>query len=114
MITESTKLTVVGDDLQCIYNWRGSDVLRIIHFTNDFPNSQLKYLKQNYRSNGEIVNAANAIANRISIKASNKELIPTRINEAGKRVYWLLAEDEIIQSKFIASIVTRCITKGIN
>lgn len=51
----------VGDEDQSIYSWRGANVANIQKFLNDFPNSTLYKLEQNYRSTKNIIECANCV-----------------------------------------------------
>ncbi|HTA56273.1 MAG TPA: DNA helicase PcrA [Candidatus Acidoferrales bacterium] len=66
-------ITVVGDDDQSIYSWRGSDYRMILRFEEDFPGAKIFKLEENYRSTTRILDAANALV------ANNRSRAPKRL-----------------------------------
>ncbi len=58
---ERGRLTVVGDDDQSIYSWRGAKPQNLVLLGQDFPNLKLIKLEQNYRSSGRILKCANIL-----------------------------------------------------
>jgi len=81
---ESARITVVGDDDQSIYGWRGARMENLQRFAQDFPGTRVLRLEQNYRSSGTILKAANAV-------------ITHNTGRMGKQLWTADAEGEPIQ-----------------
>ncbi|PIX35740.1 MAG: ATP-dependent DNA helicase, partial [Bacteroidetes bacterium CG_4_8_14_3_um_filter_31_14] len=79
----SQNISVVGDDSQSIYSFRGAKIENILNFKKDYPALKLFKLEQNYRSTKNIVEAANSLINR------NRNRIPKKVwsnNEEGDKI----------------------------
>ncbi|WP_406546538.1 UvrD-helicase domain-containing protein [Succinimonas sp.] len=61
LVSENQRFTVVGDDDQSIYSWRGAQPENIPKLRTDFPNLRVIMLEENYRSCGRILKCANAL-----------------------------------------------------
>jgi len=61
LVNEKQALTVVGDDDQSIYAWRGARPENLMQLQEDFPDLEVIKLEQNYRSTGRILRAANTL-----------------------------------------------------
>src|SRR5258706_13247793 len=62
-------IVAVGDEVQSIYRFRGADINNILNFERDFPGARIIKLEQNYRSTGNILDAATGVvANNIARK----------------------------------------------
>ncbi len=95
-------ITVVGDDAQSIYAFRGANIANILNFQKDYPEVQLYKLEQNYRSTKNIVEAANAIIKR------NKDQIPKKVftaNEEGDLITVLEATSEQDEAKRVSNLL---------
>jgi len=94
---EAQSVTVVGDDDQSIYGWRGAKIENLRRFEREFKDTQIIRLEQNYRSTETILAAANAlIANNDSrlgktlwTQGEKGDLIPlyTAFNEEDEALY---------------------------
>ena len=101
---ERKNICVVGDDDQCIYEWRGADIANILSFEKDFPGTEVIKLEQNYRSTGNILRAAHSvISNNRQRKA--KKLWTTA--EEGSRITYKRLENEKEEAAFIADEIDR-------
>ena len=100
---------VVGDDDQSIYSWRGADLRNILEFESDYPEAHVVKLEQNYRSMGNILNAANAvIANNQHRKA--KRLFTDAGD--GEKILVYLAADERDEGRWIAGEIEKRRAEG--
>ncbi len=97
------RITVVGDDDQSIYAFRGAEVERILSFERDFPHATRVTLDQNYRSLGYILEAANAVIGHNS-KRHQKRLEPVRPGTG--KVTLFVYPDEQTEAE---DVVSRCI-----
>ncbi|MDQ6919167.1 MAG: UvrD-helicase domain-containing protein [Candidatus Dormibacteraeota bacterium] len=93
-------LTVVGDDDQSIYAFRGADVRNILGFQRDFPEAKVVKLEQNYRSTQAILDTAHAVIKR------NPERTEKRLwtdEGQGRKPVVLLAPDDGQEARFVAA-----------
>ena len=91
-------LCVVGDEDQSIYRWRGADISNILNFSEEFPNSRIFRLEENYRSNSYILKGANALVMNNNERLG-KKLWTNRKN--GDPIVIMDAEDEVDEAKKI-------------
>ncbi len=100
MLAESHhNLCVVGDDDQCIYQWRGADMRNIPDFEKDFPEAKVIKLEQNYRSVGNILAAAHSVIEN-NRGRKGKKLWTTR--EDGDKIKYYRADTEKDEARFVA------------
>ncbi len=102
-------LCVVGDDDQSIYKFRGANIRNILNFEDFYPDARVIKLEQNYRSTGNILNAANfVIANNVGRKA--KELWTE--NEEGVKIDFGQYENGYEEAEHIAGDIMRKVQEG--
>jgi ATP-dependent DNA helicase UvrD/PcrA len=103
---EDGNLSVVGDDSQAIYGFRGADVRNILEFTDDFADAHVVRLEQNYRSTETILEAANAV---ISHNTGGLEKhLWTDLGE-GEKIHVTELEDEHAEARFVAGEIEELI-----
>jgi DNA helicase-2/ATP-dependent DNA helicase PcrA len=98
----TNNLTVVGDDDQAIYGWRGAEPKNLLHFDRDFPDAAVVKLEQNYRSTQMILTAANAIIER-NLDRHAKHLWTER--GGGEPILWEEAADDRGEAEFVARAI---------
>lgn len=104
-------LCVVGDDDQCIYEWRGADISNILNFERDFKNTFTIKLEQNYRSTSHILNLANSV---IKNNASRKDKALWTAGKSGDKTFYKRLEDEKKEAWYVASKIEALHDAGYN
>ncbi|OGV96874.1 MAG: hypothetical protein A3I04_06030 [Nitrospinae bacterium RIFCSPLOWO2_02_FULL_39_110] len=93
-------ICVVGDDDQCIYQWRGATIRNIMEFERDYPDAKVVKLEENYRSTQNILDAAWAVVSK-NLYRKEKRLWTKR--SGGERIFYYRASNEIDEADFVAS-----------
>lgn len=93
-------ICAVGDADQNIYSWRGANLKNILNFENDYPNTKIILLEENYRSTQNILEAANEIIKKNKYRP-DKNLFTK--NKTGEKIGLYEALDEIDEADFIAT-----------
>lgn len=102
-------LFVVGDDDQSIYGWRGAKVENILKFDNDFPDTRVIRLEQNYRSTGNILKAANAVIGH-NTERLGKNLWTA--GEVGEPILLYTAFTDFDEARFVIDRIQDWVTQG--
>jgi DNA helicase-2/ATP-dependent DNA helicase PcrA len=102
-------LTVVGDDDQSIYGWRGAEPRNLLDFQRDFPDAVLVKLEQNYRSTQVILDAANGVI-ALNQDRLGKSLWTDRAG--GDPIELVQTRDERAEGWQVASAIRRMIDDG--
>ena len=93
-------ITVVGDNDQGIYSFRGADITNILNFEKDFPGSKIIKLEQNYRCTQNILNAANEVIKNNETKYEKKLWTE---NDKGALPRVFRGDNEYSEASFIVS-----------
>ncbi|SEF08205.1 DNA helicase PcrA [Jiangella alba] len=103
------ELCVVGDADQSIYAFRGATIRNILQFEEDYPDTRVILLEQNYRSTQTILSAANAVI------ARNSGRKPKRLwsdSGDGAKIVGYVADDEHAEAQFVADEIDRLTDDG--
>ncbi len=97
-------ITVVGDDSQSIYAFRGAKIQNILNFKKDYPDAKEYRLEQNYRSTQTIVNAANSViahnSNRLKKECFSE-------GEKGEKIELIRSFSDVDEASSVVSSITR-------
>jgi DNA helicase-2/ATP-dependent DNA helicase PcrA len=100
---------VVGDDDQSIYGWRGAKIEHIQNFSRDFSGAETIKLEQNYRSTGNILNAANAVIDNNTGRLG-KNLWTD--DGDGEPIHLYAAYNELDEATYVISRIQQWVSHG--
>lgn len=102
-------ICVVGDDDQSIYRFRGATIENILSFEEQFENSSVIKLEQNYRSTQNILSAANSVISNNTARKDKK--LWTSAGD-GEKITRFKAADEMSESMFVADTILEKVKNG--
>lgn len=103
-------VTIVGDDDQSIYGWRGARIENIRSFGDDFGRTEVVRLEQNYRSSATILNAANGVITHNS-ERMGKQLWTA--GEEGEPISLYAGFNEVDEARFVAERIQHVVQQGL-
>jgi DNA helicase-2/ATP-dependent DNA helicase PcrA len=110
MCRSHRNITVVGDDAQSVYSFRGASFRNILDFPRQFEGTQVVALEQNYRSTQPILDATNTLISR-ALERFTKSLWTQRV---GSEAAWLVtARDEQQQTRFVVDRILELHEEGV-
>ena len=109
LASQHKNITIVGDDDQSIYGWRGADVSLMLRFGSDYPDAKVITLAQNYRSTKNILDAAYHV---ISLNRGRADKRLWTENEAGVSVSLREAGTELDEAMAVADSILKDVRRG--
>ena len=97
-------ITVVGDNDQGIYSFRGADISNILNFEKDFTGTKIIKLEQNYRCTGNILKVANEVIKNNTVKYDKKLWTE---NEIGTIPQFFVGDNEYDEGTYIVEQINR-------
>jgi ATP-dependent DNA helicase UvrD/PcrA len=110
LCAEHRNVTVVGDDAQSIYSFRGASFRNILEFPEQFPGTTIVPLEQNYRSTQPILDVTNTLISRAAERYT-KNLWTHR--DGGDRPWLVTVRDEQQQTRFVVERILELHEEGI-
>ena len=102
-------LCVVGDDDQSIYGWRGADIKNILNFENDFKNTSVIKLEQNYRYTNVILDAANEVIKHNYTRKDKK--LWTDV-DGGDKIIYCQCYNDFKEAEYVCEQIKKGVEKG--
>ncbi len=110
LVNDQQQITVVGDDWQSIYSWRGANYKNILKFEKDFKSAKVIKLEQNYRSTSHILNVANHLIHH-NVDRSDKNLWTNLVG--GLKVKVMQLNNEVSEADMIVRIIKDMVNKSV-
>jgi DNA helicase-2/ATP-dependent DNA helicase PcrA len=109
LVNDDRNICVVGDDWQSIYSWRGADFTNILNFERDFKGAKVIKLEQNYRSTGNILDAASNVITK-NVQRTDKKLWTAEGPGAPVQVHGVY--DEAAEAQLVAERIATHVSMG--
>ncbi|MEC8460606.1 MAG: UvrD-helicase domain-containing protein [Pseudomonadota bacterium] len=106
----TSHISIVGDDDQSIYSWRGAQVENMLSFPKDFPDVMTIRLEQNYRSSANILEAANHLI------AHNKQRLGKELcteADPGEKIKIFTAHSEYEEARYVIQCIQQYHQNGL-
>lgn len=104
IVANHNNIFAVGDPDQSIYSWRGANINNILNFEKDYPQAKILRLEENYRSYGNILNAANAL---IENNSSRLKKVLKSVKGPGEKVRLFLGNTDKEEAEFVTGEIYR-------
>lgn len=104
-------ICVVGDSDQNIYSWRGADIINILNFEEDYPDAEVVFLEENYRSTKNIIAVANEVIKKNNLR-KDKNLFTK--NKDGELISIYEAYNDKYEAEFLADKIVELLDSGIS
>ncbi len=106
MASAHHNIFVVGDPDQSIYRWRGADWRNVQRFEQDYPETRVILLEQNYRSRQNILDAAMSVIDRARNRR-RKQLFTER--GEGEKLFYYEAPDDYAEASFVVDTIAQLV-----